>query len=94
MSQPSHSDTFLRIRERAYFRAMARGFSSGQELDDWCKAEQEEIEERARELARREVKLEVGMEEEARAHGNMERADPGVTYKGGSSRPPKCLAHS
>ena len=76
MRQPSHTDTFRRIRDRAYFLAVKRGLSPGQELDDWCKAEQAEIDERARDRGQREVKLEVGLKEEAKAHGNMERIDP------------------
>jgi len=76
MIEPFHTDTFCRIQERAYFRALKRGFSPGQELDDWCKAEQAEIAERARDRGGDEVKLELGLREEAKAHGTMERADP------------------
>lgn len=39
---PSFSDSReARIAERAYWRAEQRGFSPGQELDDWLAAERE-----------------------------------------------------
>mgnify|MGYP001065828621 CR=1 FL=1 len=39
---PSYSDSReARIAERAYWRAERRGFTPGQELDDWLAAERE-----------------------------------------------------
>ena len=41
---PSQSEQWLSlIRERAYFKAQARGFVAGHELDDWCEAEKEQL---------------------------------------------------
>lgn len=41
-SQPSDKDRISRIAESAYYKAEARGFSPGHELDDWLAAEAEE----------------------------------------------------
>lgn len=35
------SDRFLRIAECAYYKAQARGFAPGHELEDWLQAETE-----------------------------------------------------
>jgi len=40
--QPSDEKRLSRIAESAYYKAEARGFSSGFELDDWLAAEAEE----------------------------------------------------
>lgn len=40
--QPSDEERISRIAESAYYRAEARGFSPGYELDDWLAAEAEE----------------------------------------------------
>jgi len=39
---PSDEKRISRIAESAYYKAEARGFSSGFELDDWLAAEAEE----------------------------------------------------
>ena len=39
--QPSDKDRISRIAESAYYKAEARGFSPGHELDDWLAAEAE-----------------------------------------------------
>ena len=40
--QPSDEKRISRIAESAYYKAEARGFSPGCELDDWLAAEAEE----------------------------------------------------
>jgi DUF2934 family protein len=51
---PSFSETReARIAEAAYWRAERRGFSAGQELDDWLAAEKEVDEDLATRQARR-----------------------------------------
>lgn len=40
--QPSNEKRLLHIAKSAYCKAVARGFSSGYELDDWLVAEAEE----------------------------------------------------
>ncbi len=40
--QPSDEKRISRIAESAYYKAEARGFSPGYELDDWLAAEAEE----------------------------------------------------
>jgi hypothetical protein len=40
--QPSDEERISRIAESAYYKAEARGFSPGCELDDWLAAEAEE----------------------------------------------------
>ena len=41
--QPSDEKRILRIAESAYYKAEARGFSPGHELDDWLAAEANEL---------------------------------------------------
>ncbi|MDP3609324.1 MAG: DUF2934 domain-containing protein [Methylophilus sp.] len=40
--QQSNEERLSHIAESAYYKAEARGFSSGYELDDWLAAEAEE----------------------------------------------------
>ncbi len=40
-TNPVPSERFHRIQERAYFKALKRGFLPGRELDDWLAAEYE-----------------------------------------------------
>lgn len=40
-STPADGDREARIAEAAYYRAEARGFAPGQELEDWLDAERE-----------------------------------------------------
>ncbi|MCO6427421.1 DUF2934 domain-containing protein [Nitrosomonas communis] len=40
--KPNGADRFARIAVSAYYKAQARGFEPGYELDDWLAAEAEE----------------------------------------------------
>ncbi len=40
--QPDNEDRYSRIAVSAYYKAEARGFSPGYEVEDWLAAEEEE----------------------------------------------------
>lgn len=42
-SLPLDEDKYARVAERAYFKAEARGYEPGHEIQDWLEAEAEEI---------------------------------------------------